>query len=423
MYSILCMFTSVRPNDQMFGCFYQVRASQQVRYSTAYPPTNPESKSRECCRHVFAGCMKVPGCRLVCFRCILPSCLQGSDSDDEEAVAKEDEGYHSQNHPSSDMLPSSGAEGGADPPEVEMTDMKTDTAAPMIPPRKSLRANDYRSEPKRPATSGPPDESHLNYIEVESVPLNKTNSSPDIAASKKQALAFSQPGYEEPLTVCLPLLTRDTRHVQGHEVECNDDAVSDDSESNIYINEDILKPRANSGRTDATKCVERLVLEDNNYLNLQTVDLSKSCFSHSKKEVAAAAVDRPNNYINVPSVGGSSVETRRNVGSDVKCDVIVQTHCTSSRSDISTAGLTTSTPTGLKIKTEALRTSNDISLNLKSNDLETLDNKTEGDNTSDAVKLIVPSKSRDSSDTSGESAADDNADDNADEDGDRTKLL
>ena len=84
-----------------------MRASQQARYSSLYPPPSTESKGRECCRHVFAGCMKIPVCKLICFRCVLPSCYHGSD--DEEGDIR-DEGYHSQNRRSSEIPPPSGAE-------------------------------------------------------------------------------------------------------------------------------------------------------------------------------------------------------------------------------------------------------------------------------------------------------------------------
>ncbi|VDI53564.1 Hypothetical predicted protein [Mytilus galloprovincialis] len=48
---------------------------------------------REICRRTFRGCLRIPGCKTICFKCILPPCCS-SDSDDEKDE-KDDEGYDS----------------------------------------------------------------------------------------------------------------------------------------------------------------------------------------------------------------------------------------------------------------------------------------------------------------------------------------
>ena len=48
---------------------------------------------REICRRTFRGCLRIPGCKTICYKCILPPCCS-SDSDDEKEE-KDDEGYDS----------------------------------------------------------------------------------------------------------------------------------------------------------------------------------------------------------------------------------------------------------------------------------------------------------------------------------------
>lgn len=48
---------------------------------------------REICRRTFRGCLRIPGCKTMCYKCILLPCCS-SDSDDEKDE-KDDEGYDS----------------------------------------------------------------------------------------------------------------------------------------------------------------------------------------------------------------------------------------------------------------------------------------------------------------------------------------
>ena len=177
----------------MTFCFLiQVRASTQARYTSLTGGQDPQSKSRECCRHVFAGCFKIPICRTICFRCILPSCYKDIGSDEEEG---NDEGYHSQNRRSSEVPPSFSAPGtssqGATAAAtadnaVEMTEIKTtevvETVA-LIPPPRII--NEYRKDPcSRQASSSSTDSKgnhkttgEITYIEVESVPVVRDSKS------------------------------------------------------------------------------------------------------------------------------------------------------------------------------------------------------------------------------------------------------
>lgn len=158
-----------------------VRASTQARYSSLPGAQDPQSKGRECCRHLFASCFKIPICKTLCFRCILPSCYKDMESDEEEV---KDEGYHSQNRGSSEVpANSSGATqgtSGSSENAVEMTEIRTETVALIPPPRK---INEYRKDPcSREASNSSVDSkgnqkstSEITYIEVESVPFTKEN--------------------------------------------------------------------------------------------------------------------------------------------------------------------------------------------------------------------------------------------------------
>ncbi|KAK3089212.1 hypothetical protein FSP39_001777 [Pinctada imbricata] len=46
------------------------------------------------CRRVMRGLLVIPGCKTVCYKCILPPCYSHSESDDEKED-KDDEGYDS----------------------------------------------------------------------------------------------------------------------------------------------------------------------------------------------------------------------------------------------------------------------------------------------------------------------------------------
>lgn len=51
------------------------------------------SSCREGCRRAFRGILHIPGCKTLCFKCVLLPCYSNTDSDDEKD--KDDEGYDS----------------------------------------------------------------------------------------------------------------------------------------------------------------------------------------------------------------------------------------------------------------------------------------------------------------------------------------
>ncbi|XP_052783100.1 uncharacterized protein LOC128219329 [Mya arenaria] len=291
-----------------------VRASQQARYSNLYPPPNTESKGRECCRHAFAGCMKIPVCRLVCFRCVLPSCYQGAGSDDEEAEIK-DEGYHSQNRRSSEIPPPSGAEaaqGGSGAQEVEMTEIKTESTAPLIPPRNSVRVNEYRRQPNSNIEHNAAADGDLNYIEVESVGLNSVDASSNNIPDTKKSKKHHNKEFERVLEAKFSVnLTKDsltkTNSAKSDVSYYSEGDLSDDSESNIYVNEDALKPRADSDHTDIKQPElgeQPAITEDKQYVNLDNVDTQDTSRPHStfelQQEQDTSSEGMPRVYVNFP---------------------------------------------------------------------------------------------------------------------------
>lgn len=203
---------------------------------------------------MFAGCLKVPICKVVCFRCILPTCYGCTGSDDEEGDPA-DEGYHSQNRRSSEILPGAegGAEGGSERQEVEMCEMNSETVAPLIPPR--TRVNDYRKDPGKPEPRGATGGASLNkndtevtYIEVESISLHNVDmSSKHIPDSEDNTDVKLATDYEEPVKASVveeKLVVALEKKAMAQEYDETEELdVSDDSESQYYVNEDVLKPK------------------------------------------------------------------------------------------------------------------------------------------------------------------------------------
>ncbi|KAJ8318564.1 hypothetical protein KUTeg_003655 [Tegillarca granosa] len=48
---------------------------------------------RECCRRLLSSCLRLPGCKGFCYKCLLPICYGGYESDEEKD--EKDEGYAS----------------------------------------------------------------------------------------------------------------------------------------------------------------------------------------------------------------------------------------------------------------------------------------------------------------------------------------
>lgn len=276
-----------------------VRASQQARYSTLSVPPNPQTKGRECCRHCFASCMKIPVCRLICFRCILPKCYSGDGSDDEENDVK-DEGYHSQNRRSSEITPpqEGGAEGGADTQEIEMSELKNESTKLIPPPRTSV--NDYRREPCNESDSKKNGE--VTYIEVDSVSLSDKSAFPSIpAAEEDDAEASSEVklenlerGYEEPLKIGaleFPILKSLGNSNLKEGSSADDD---DDDESRVYINESVLGIVCDSPAKKNKETTS--VSEGQSYSSFGR----EGAVTHSRPiDVIKSKSDKPHEYVNV----------------------------------------------------------------------------------------------------------------------------
>lgn len=61
------------------------------------------SACREGCRRAFRGILHIPGCKTICFKCVLLPCYSNNDSDDEKD--KDDEGYDSYGNTDTHVLP------------------------------------------------------------------------------------------------------------------------------------------------------------------------------------------------------------------------------------------------------------------------------------------------------------------------------
>ena len=282
---------------------FQVRASQQGRYSSLTTPPNPQTKGRECCRHIFASCMKIPICRIICFRCILPKCYSGEGSDDEETNIK-DEGYHSQNRRSSEILPipEGGAQGGTDPQSVEMTEIKSETVTLIPPPR--TKVNDYRKDPCKSEKSNGKTNGEVTYIEVESVSLtdsvnvslNIPDGDPHEDDTKQFKLETVEMGYEEPVhagVLEFPILKSPANEDSSEYVDCEH---PDNSESQIYVNESVLGLNRDSDEKKSP-CLER------NYINIGPSGSIQN-ETHSKEEVD---ISKPHEYVNLPSFESTAI--------------------------------------------------------------------------------------------------------------------
>lgn len=271
-----------------------VRASQQTRYSSLTTSPNPQTKGRECCRTIFASCLKLPVCKTICFRCILPQCFRGEGSDDEEPEAR-DEGYHSQNRHSSELptiteaSPTPTCQGATGGRDMELTELKQETVKLVPPPRRPV--NDYRRGPSgsggsrehfSSAERQPADDSgEITYIEVESISFlsrSDRSSANDLSRSRERSSSKSsvggacaemdEEGYEEPIIAGVlgdglgadierelksRGMTKDieeflpvslTKSDASKTSKSDTSAVSvdsDDSETQYYVNEDILK--------------------------------------------------------------------------------------------------------------------------------------------------------------------------------------
>lgn len=261
--------------------------------------------------------MKIPLCRLICFRCILPKCYSGEGSDEEETNIK-DEGYHSQNRRSSEILPNpeGGAQGGAEANEVEMTEIKSETVILIPPPRTTVprtAVNDYRRDPCKSAGGNLDDNSNgeVTYIEVESISLTDSNAAlciPDIDDKSDDAKEFIletfEAGYEEPIhagVLHFPILKMPEHAETTEYVECDN---SDDSESRIYVNESVLGIVGDSSEKESSN-------EDQNYINVGPTENDRNEM-HSNQNIRVNSElelekeltsDQPHEYVNLTPLG------------------------------------------------------------------------------------------------------------------------
>lgn len=279
-----------------------VRASQQGRYSSLTTPPNPQTKGRECCRQIFACCMKIPVCRMICFRCILPKCYSGEGSDDEETNIK-DEGYHSQNRRSSEIIPNpeGGAHGGMDPQSVEMTEIKSETVTLIPPPRTKI--NDYRKDPCKSEKANDNIKDEVTYIEVESVSLtgsvNADHNIPDndslVDDSKTFKLEATEMGYEEPVHVGVPEFTKLKSLATEDCSEYVDCDKPDNSESQVYVNDSVLGIHGDSGEKNSPH-LER------HYINIAPSGVQEEMHSEEQVEIC-----KPHEYVNLPSFESTEI--------------------------------------------------------------------------------------------------------------------
>lgn len=280
-----------------------VRASTQARYTSLTGGQDPQSKSRECCRHVFAGCFKIPICRTICFRCILPSCYKDIGSDEEEG---NDEGYHSQNRHSSEVPASFSAPGtssqGATAAAtadnaVEMTEIKTtevvETVA-LIPPPRII--NDYRKDPcSRQASSSSTDSKgnqkttgEITYIEVESVPVVRDSKS----LEGNVVAGENIPDDEKVMD--------DVNETSGRDKECSEERneIATEVKDKVVINSDspetdkkFVDIGHETHRTDTKECKDDPseyvecdnIPEKQQYFNFDNVNMPKSELIKSKE--------------------------------------------------------------------------------------------------------------------------------------------
>jgi len=246
---------------------------------------------------------------MVCFRCILPTCYGCTGSDDEEGETN-DEGYHS-NRRSSEILPQAegGADGHADRQEVEMNEIKSDTVTPLIPPRRTP-VNDYRKETGKKESRGAVggasvhnDDTEMTYIEVESVSLSGMDISSKHIPDKSEAgdtcvkLAMD---YEEPLNTGSILEERlvvsfeKALAARGYGDSADLDEISDDSESQYYVNEDVLKPKDEPMQTAALDETDSTQLK--HYFNLDNVKTSSINGSHKSVD---SDIGQSHEYVNL----------------------------------------------------------------------------------------------------------------------------
>lgn len=341
-----------------------VRASTQARYSSLVGAQDPQSKGRECCRHVFASCFKIPICKALCFRCILPSCYKDIESDDEEG---KDEGYHSQNRGSSEVpatvsLPTVGASSSSEN-AVEMTEIKTETVA-LIPPPRNI--NDYRKDPcSRQASNSSVDSKgnqkntgEITYIEVESVPVTKETSHleatvdleeniPDKLTSENEMVETGSVektsekerdsdetgvGYEVPLELREKVVvkadsTETEKKALAVDLETEKSNIAESQDSSEYVECDNIPDRQqylnmdkiNMPETEnAVKSTDHEYINDKqaalsetkvDYANLDAVDKDindlKGSSGISIKEFDFTASEEPHDYMNLSELEGT----------------------------------------------------------------------------------------------------------------------
>lgn len=377
-----------------------VRASTQARYASLTGGQDPQSKSRECCRHMFAGCFKIPICRTICFRCILPSCYKDIESDEE---AGKDEGYHSQNRGSSDVpasftAPGTSSQGAAATPDnaVEMTEIKTEVVetVALIPPPRII--NDYRKDPcSRQASSSSTDSKgnqkttgEITYIEVESVPVVK-----DSKSLEENVNAAENIPDDDKMVDSAQEMERDEEKTEGgNETEARDEVVtnSDSPETNkkfVDIEHETQNTDTEECKVDLSEYVEcDNKPEKQQYFNFDSMNMPKVELIKSKEH----------DYINDNQVNGvtkavdyanlDAIDTDSNVGKNSK-DNKEEFDFTASEEPHDYMNLSELEKKVSDTHTESVRTEISQLVKItKSQDVETTVREENGDNPIEALK-------------------------------------
>lgn len=267
----------------------------------------------------------MPGCKLICLRCLLPQCFTGNDSDEDENEAARDEGYHSQNRRSSEIAPTTdGVTGRAKPHEMEMTEIQCESAVFIPKPRYAV--NEYRKEPFKKTLDSPTIETtkddsitcDITDIEVENVPLTEIEYSPNNAlcstvmsktGEKSRLKTIMDSGSEVPKIAILNELDKkndsfkdsagendcvmfDEPVLSSEYIECCED--TDYSKYKNYINEDALKicnDKTNGSRETFDKEIKQecgKITETRNDIDVgatdQQIEVKTESIKHSIKK-------------------------------------------------------------------------------------------------------------------------------------------
>lgn len=190
-----------------------------------------------------------------------------------------------------------------------MCEIKGETVNLIPPPR--TRVNDYRRDPgkktePRGAVGGATlnsDDTEVTYIEVEHVSSSDdSNSNKHIPGKSdinetciKTSTEYMEPIRKNSLEETL-IVSFDKAMMGKSYEESLDQDVSDDSESQYYVNEDVLKPKGDSMQASVDE-TDGPVLK--HYINLDNVTTCSGNNSHESIEIENI---KPHEYVNLDNV-------------------------------------------------------------------------------------------------------------------------